>query len=459
MPSALDLTCTGIVLHQKGDKFGARLHYLAALREDPKCLPALQNLGQLANDANELDSALAFTHKILHQCPNDGAQWSNLGNLLMRAERYDEATMAMERAAALIPDVPATWHNYALLHLRKRNYESALECINRAWRMGVRGLTIQNDKAHVLLHLGRLNDALPLYEARWDRLNHLPPWDFHIPEWQGEDLTNKSLLVHAEQGFGDSIMWLRFAKSIKCGRLTIGVPRCMESLAVELGLNVLAIEDMDDETMKDFDFQSPMYSALRWLGVERSHITGDRYIRIFPERTSLDEKLRIGICWASGRRNSEHDWRGRYSDLGNWLELATVPGVELVSLQQGRDANDIAERRAEGLIDDTEINLAKDWLATAKIIADLDLIVTVDTAVAHLAGAMGKPTWMLSQYTNCWRWWDIENGTGRPWYNSMRILRQPTPGDWKTLLKTCVDNLRQRGVEVEESPEARREAA
>ena len=143
------------------------------------------------------------------------------------------------------------------------------------------------------------------------------------------------------------------------------------------------------------------------------------------------------------------DWRGRYSNLRDWLELATIPGVELISLQQGRDSEDIIACAAEGLIDDDAITIARDWLATAKIIADLDLVICVDTAVAHLAGALGTPVWMLAQYTNCWRWWDIENGTGRPWYKSMRILRQPKPGDWTTLLRTCVEDLRKRESRTE----------
>lgn len=445
MSSALELTRTGIALHLEGDKFGARFHYLAALKIDPKCLPALQNLGQLANDANELDTAVTFVNRILHQCPNDGIQWSNLGNLLMRQEKLDEALAAMERAVALVPDVPIVWHNYALLFLRMRRYDSALDCIERAGRMGQRSLSAQNDKAHVLLHLGRLADAWPLYEARWATLNHLPPWDFYITEWQGEELDGKSILIHSEQGFGDTIMWLRFAKRFAHADLTIGVPSCMASLVNELGFKVLVIEDMNNENMKGFDFQSPMFSTLRWLGITKDDIANVPYIpiRSLDTSTSSNNSLRVGICWASGRRNSEHDYRGRYTDLRDWLQLASVPNVELVSLQQGPDANDIAMRMAEGLIDDSEILRAKDWLATAKIVTNLDLVICVDTAVAHLAGAMGKPTWMLSQYTNCWRWWDIDNGTGRPWYKSMRILRQSKPGDWKTLLQTCVEDLRE----------------
>jgi tetratricopeptide (TPR) repeat protein len=447
MTDVLELTRTGIELQLRGDRLGARLHYLAALCTDPQCLPALQNMGQLANDANELDAAATFVHKILHQCPNDGMQWSNLGNLLMRQEKYDDAKNALARAASMIPDVPVVWQNFGLLHLRMRQYEAALACFERAERMGLRTLGIQNDKAHALLHLGRINEAWPFYEARWATLAHLPPWDFHLPEWQGEDLRGKSILIHSEQGFGDTIMWLRFANRFAHTSMTLGVPRCMVSLVEALGHTALAIEDMNAESMQ-FDYHSPMYSALRWLGVSRDDISPEPYLPL-PCTSSNDDRLRIGICWASGRRSTELDWRGRFSDLRDWLELATLPGVELVSLQQGRDAGDIAARSAEGLVDNTAINAARDWLATARIIANLDLVICVDTAVAHVAGALGKPVWMLAQYTNCWRWWDIENGTGRPWYKSMRIIRQPTPGDWRTPLSVCVRDLRRRASPIE----------
>lgn len=443
MLSAFDLTRAGIDLQLQGDNVGARLHYLAALEDDPFCLPALQNLGQIASDANEMESALVWFHRVLALRPNDAAWWSNVGNALTRMERLIEAEETLLRAVELGPEFVGAWHNLALLNIRLRNYSQALFCIEKVERLGSRGLGVQNDKAHILLALGDLKAALPLFESRWATLNHLPPWDFHIQEWTGQDLRGKSILVHAEQGFGDSIMWLRFGEHIakRSGRLVIGVTRCLVSLVEHMGFEALAVEDMNETNMK-FDFQSPMYSALRWLGIHKEDVKPNPYIHISSSE-HLSTNFRVGICWASGRRNSEHDWRGRYSALRDWLDLANIPNIELISLQQGRDATDVGRVFANGIVDDKAISLASDWLATAKIIADLDLVICVDTAVAHLAGAMGKPTWMLSQFSNCWRWWDIDNGTGRPWYSSMQIFRQMKPGDWKSLLGTVYSRLRE----------------
>jgi tetratricopeptide (TPR) repeat protein len=443
----MDLCRDGIELQQSGDPLGASIHYQAALRSDRNCLVALQNLAQLANDRNELDAARAYTARILSIIPGDGAQWSNLGNMLTRSGKYEEARDALARASQLIPDMPIVWHNLGLLCLRTRKYDEALVYLEKAERLGTRGHGMLNDKAHAHLYLGNLPLAWPMYESRWATLRHLQPWDYHIPEWQGESLKGKRLLVHAEQGFGDSIMWLRFAKRLQDlgADLTLGVSQHLDRLFQSQGFNVLAIENMTDENMSGFDYQSPMFSALRWLEIDRKDISSRPYISL-PEEGASDTTFRVGICWASGRRDSEHDQRGRYTDIRDWLQLAEVPGVELVSLQQGPDAEDIGRAGAEGLIDYHSVAGARDWFMTANIVSGLDLVVCVDTAVAHLAGAMGKQVWMLSQYANCWRWWNIQEGTGLPWYSSMKIFPQAVPGDWKEQLAQVHDRLRDQLV-------------
>ena len=128
--------------------------------------------------------------------------------------------------------------------------------------------------------------------------------------------------------------------------------------------------------------------------------------------------------------------------MKNWLQLFDVPGVVLHSLQAGPDELDIERLNASALIENPISNF-NDWADTAAFVSKLDLVISVDTAVAHLSAALGKPTWMLAQHMHCWRWWDIANGTGAPWYNSMRILRQRDPNSWMELLTTCRDWLRE----------------
>lgn len=439
MPSALALAHAGIELQVKGDLSGASLHYQAALQEDRNCLPALQNLGQMANDRHELEVARVFVTRILTLVPNDGIQWSNLGNILTRAAVYDKALIALTRATQLEPGSPGVWHNFALLHLKMREYSKALECFEKTEKLGKHNLGLQNDKAHVLLYLGHLGDAWPYYEARWSTMKRMSLWNYNVPEWQGEDLKGKRVLVHSEQGFGDSIMWLRFARRLRelGADVVIGVHRVLCPLFESQSYTTLAIEDMTDENTTGFDYQSPMFSTMRWLGInQKSDISTEPYIFV-ESNGALRKSFRIGICWASGRRGSDTDLRGRYTNLRDWLCLAEMPNVELVSLQPSFDGEEVERIGAEGLIETRSIGLSKDWLDTAEIIADLDLVISVDTAVVHLAGAMGKPVWMLSQFDNCWRWWDIDNGTGLPWYENIRIMRQSKPGDWKSCIDVC----------------------
>lgn len=440
-PTASELNTSGAELHKSGDFLGARLHYQAALKVDPNYLPALANMAVLLSADNNLAASEACLRRIVAIAPRDGSQWNNFGNILMRAFKYGEAEGAFNNAAELTPDDPGTWHNLALLMSRMGRYDEALDAIERAKALGTLSSGIENDLAITLLHKGDdFASALAAYEKRWEVLPHSQAWDFHIPEWQGEDLHGKRLLFHAEQGYGDTLMTARFVPALEArgALVTSGVLPGMVRLFEAQGWRALNLFTFDADDAKDFDYQTPMFSAMRWLGIEQRDLSGKPYLKA-PAVISAPiprSTFNIGICWASGRRENEADWRRRQVPLENFLQLASVPGVALYSLQAGPDALDIARCGAEVLINDQTLSL-NDWADTAALVAKLDLVISVDTAVAHLSAAMGKPTWMLAQYMHCWRWWDIARGTGKPWYDSMRILKQSSPFKWESLLDTC----------------------
>lgn len=429
--SAQDLALRGIELQLQGDMEGAKIHFLAALDLDPRMVPALMNLSQIASEANQLRSAEVWVKRALSIASFDADNWAALGNLMTRMDRYDEANTAIERALNLAPEKVSIWHNAGLLRMRQRLYEDAVVCFEKVKALGSDPIGRRNDLAHALLSQGNLDEGLRYYEARWGQLPHLTPWDYHVPEWQGEDLKDKVILVHAEQGHGDTIMTLRFVPDLikMARRVVVSVPRDMAALVTHMGFDVLAIEDISEDAMLGFDYHTPMMSMMRWLKIQVSSISPEPYIKIKAGHAS-PRSGRVGICWASGRRNTDHDTRGRYTDLLDWLPLAQLPGVQLVSLQKGADSEDIQRLHLEGLIDDGPIAGAKNFLDTAEVISTLDVVVSVDTAVVHLAGAMGKPVIMLAQYSNCWRWWNIEQGLGTPWYSDVMIVRQPEPRVW-----------------------------
>lgn len=443
MRTADELNIAGANLFLQGDLNAAKFYYLAALKVDPEFLPAMKNLAVIALQQNKLKVAVTLLRKILTKVSWDGDQWNNLGNALMRLERYDEAREALNKAAKFVPDNSGVWHNLALLEHRLDNWVEALNSLKMVESLGASSPQVTNDRAHMLLAQGdNLAVALETYEARWHTMVHLPPWDFHIPEWKGESLEGKRILVHGEQGFGDTIMCLRFLQDLigLGATVTVAVPRDLISLVQFQDWTCVTACDITMEGVEiDFDYHSPMYGMMRWLGVERNNIDSRPYLETPVRKFFVPGAFNVGICWASGIRGNEMDWRRRVTSLEDWLPLAEVLGVCLWSLQKGPEVEEIESLGAEPLI---EISPLGSWLDTAALISQLDLVITVDTAVAHLAGALGKPVWMLTQFQHCWRWWNINEGSGRPWYRSMTIIPQKSPGDWKEQLEQCFSNLR-----------------
>lgn len=448
MTSADSLCNEGARFHQIGDLDAAKIHYLAALRSNPKHSHSLLNLCSIMSQNNNVAGAAAIMARAVDIAPNNGQLWSNYGSFLKRLERYEDARGALVQATSLSPDFIGAWHNLLLLELREGNIGGAIDCYNQIKALGGDSPTIQNDLAHIYLAAGDLEYAFEIYESRWHILTHQEPWDLHLPEWQGEDLKGKRLLVHQEQGYGDTVMTSRFIKDLvkRGAKVTFAVEGALIGLfeSQDWEMDTIDLHILREKDAERFDFHSPLYSVMRWLEVRKENINPSPFIN--PPKITVpsvyNEMTNVGICWFSGRRGNDMDWRRRVSPLELWLPLAEVPSVQLWSLCPGDEAqSEIVRLGAEGLVID-EVTKFFDFAETASFINKLDLVISVDTAVAHLAASMGKPTWMLSQFTPCWRWWDLEAGTGKPWYETMEILSQPAPGDWKTQLEECERNLR-----------------
>ncbi len=450
MTSAESLNSLGAEFHLRGDLAAAAIHYNAALRHDPCYLPTVLNLVDILSRQNKLSSAAIVIARATNIAPQNAMIWSNYGNILTRLERYSEARIALDRSAVLAPESVQAWHNLLLLNLREKQIQKALECYQKIVDLGGDSRIVQNDVAHTYLSMGDLDRGLSFYESRWHTLRHLEPWDLHLPEWQGESLDGKRLLLHAEQGYGDTIMTMRFIFCLldRGAKVTFGVLPGMQGLveAQNWPIEVVPLNQIDETWASKLDLHSPLYSAMRWLGIQKDDIDPKPYLKapdiMVPQ--VFRNAFNVGICWTSGSRGDELDWRRRVSPLKEWLKLGEIPGVQLWSLCPGREAqNEIISLGAESLVIDY-VSSFSDFAETASFISQLDLVISVDTAVAHLSGAIGKPTWMLSQFTPCWRWWDLENGTGLPWYETMETQVQQEPGDWKSELDFCAKLLQAR---------------
>ena len=429
-----DLCLRAAHLRSQGQDDEAERLFHRALLADPDHLNALANLRDIFAGQRKFSAALAIARRVVAAVPHDGVQWDRLASAYMLLDRFPEARAATDRALELAPDNPLHWHQSALLAHRLGDSETALAHARAALELNPYGLDLLNDRAHMLMAAGGdLAAALEAYEVRWATLAHLHPWDLHIPEWKGESLAGNRVLFHSEQGLGDAIMMARFARDlVAAGAAQVGL--CLPCELTRLfqvqrwpGVKIVDLTVIDRD---DWDLQTPMFSGFRWLGMTRGDIDGSPYLTNVPKVIvpALPTGFRVGVCWASGRWNVDTGMRRMVPFSLILEELGSVPGVRLVSLQKGDDARDLETLGAVPLVANP-MPACDDFAATAAVVAQLDVVITVDTAILHLAAAMGKPTFMLCQFTRCWRWWSLPNGA--PWYQTMIAGQQSDPHDWR----------------------------
>jgi tetratricopeptide (TPR) repeat protein len=365
---------------------------------------ALQSQDRLVEAQSEARRAIAIA-------PALSQAWNTLGMVLMDAGQIDESIAALERSLALNPSSPPTHYNYAM----------------------------------ALLLSGNLRRGFAEYEWRWkcpstEPLHRNYPW----PRWDGSDLIGKTLLVHAEQGFGDVIQLIRYVPQIatRCGRVVVSCRpemRCLLS-AVEGIAQIIGFDD----SIECVDSHLPLMSLPLILGTTLENIPANvPYLQAdqaavaqWQTRTSgALGKLKVGIAWAGNPSHANDRRRSLPSTLLS--SLSEVDGIAWYSLQ--KSTGDPRPARPPLPLMDLTSSLS-DFSETAAFMQTLDLIITVDTAVAHLAGALGKPVWILLPFAPDWRW--MRDREDSPWYPTARLLRQPGPGDWNSVIGRVRDELR-----------------
>jgi Flp pilus assembly protein TadD len=440
--TADNLNHQGAVLLSNGHVEAARLHFLGALQSDPRHYMALQNMGAALRAMGHHRAALSFARLSVEASGGNAYTRANLGVSLMTLRQFDAATEIFQSVVTEMPNEGPMWHNYGLTFYSANRFKEAAEAMEQAIKLMPDHNILQSDLSLTLLQLGHIQDALRLYESRWAKLYRNCVWDMGIAEWKGESLMGKRVVFHHEQGFGDSLMLVRFAKDLQLAgaEVTIAVPPELRRLFAfsfgPLGFQVCDWDQIKSKKAEDFDYHTPMLSAMRWLRYSSpSQITFEPYLKApFTSLKVPDTKHKIGIVWASGKHGPELEARRRLVPLVDFIPLMEIPNLQMVSLQVGDGARDVAAVGMEGVIYDMAARI-NDFADTASVISQLDLVVSVDSAVAHLAGAMGKPTIVLSPFTRCWRWWGAEQGksdlrSGWPWYESMAVLFQSADGSW-----------------------------
>ncbi|MGD0390624.1 MAG: tetratricopeptide repeat protein [Tepidisphaeraceae bacterium] len=436
----------GIALIGKGQLDEAIAAFRRAIALRPNIPELHSNLSNALKDKGQLDEAIAACRRAIALNPNIPVVHINLGNVLRDKGQLDEAIAAFRRAVALNPNLPEAHSHLGTALINKGQLDEAIA----AWRHAI-ALNPNFAEAHfnlsvALLERGDFQEGWEEHEWRWKCKDSLsPPRDFAPPQWDGCPLEGRTLLLHAEQGLGDALHFIRYLPlaAQRGGKIIIECQAELQRLfqSVAGGCQVVA----RGQPLPAFDLHCPLLSLPHVFRTNFANIPNivpylhadaedaGRWQHRLAEHRPL---VRVGLAWA-GNPDNKND-RNRSIKLASLAPLGQAPGVRFFSLQKGEAAAQ-AKNPPPGMeLVDWTAEL-KDFADTAALIANLDLVIAVDTAVAHLAGAMNKPVWTLLPFVPDWRW-QLERQDS-PWYPSMRLFRQPCAGNWDSVITRVVDAL------------------
>ncbi len=409
--------------------------YRACLALDPHSTRLRRDFAHLLIEQGEADEAAEILLGAL-----DTAEGLNLMGLA-RAEqaRFAEAVGFFQQSVVQDPQPAGAWSNLGMMLKIERRHDEALHAYDEAVAREPENPRIRVNRAVALLHGGHWAEAWPDYEWRLRLPGHEGlPIGRLLPSLEADDdLFGMTVLVTHEEGFGDTLQFMRYLPMLseRGARVVVRVPDQLARIARTLpGVSRVLTSGQETE---DYDVHCPFFSLPRVFGTTLDTIPGTPYIKVDPElvthwRSAMPEgAFHVGLVWAGQARPWLQGFstldRRRSVGLAALAPLAGVSGARFVSLQAGNPAA-AAIDPPPGLTIFDPMDSVRDFADTAGIIANLDVVVSVDTSVAHLAGAMGKKVLLLDRYDNCWRWLHDRNDT--PWYPSMTLFRQTTPDDW-----------------------------
>jgi hypothetical protein len=427
-------------------------YFSSAVILKPDYAEAYSNRGSILNELKQFTAALIDFDRALILNPNLAEVYLNRGNVFKEIRRFDEALASYTRAIEIKPEYAEAYSNRGTLLDELLQNREAIINYDQAIALQPNFADAYWNKAINLLRFGDFHNGWELYEWRWKvKELGLIQRTFLQPLWLGsENIQNKTILLHAEQGLGDAIQFCRYVKLVKelGARVLLEVPKPL------LGL-LNGLEGVDDliesgKALPDFDFHCPLMSLPLVFKTELASIPlTTPYINSAPQkreewakRLSSKTKPLVGLVWSG---NSKHKNDHNRSLLLHQLLPHLPKSFEYVSLQKEvREAD--KNMLSGGGIRHYEDEL-KDFSETAALCELMDLIISVDTSVAHLAGALGKKTWVLLPHVPDWRW--LLERQDSPWYESIKIYRQPSSGDWSSVIRTVRSDLIQFSNSIE----------
>jgi tetratricopeptide (TPR) repeat protein len=432
------LSNRSMILHDMKRDDEALVSCDQALAVRPDYVEALSNRGAILNELKRYDEALQSYDRALVLRPNHAEALYNRGNCLHELHRYDEALESYDRALAVRPDDARTFNNRGKVLKELTRYDEALASNDRALALEPDNITAHRNAASLRLVTGDFSRGWPEYEWRWKKeAMALAKRNFPQPLWLGEQaIGDKTILLHSEQGFGDTIQFCRYVPLVAArgARVILDVQRPLQGLMGSLAGAPQIIATGDP--LPDFDLHCPLLSLPLAFKTRLETIPSGAPYLLAPSQAVMDwdrrigaeRRPRIGLAW-SGNAVHERD-RDRSMSLRAFLSILDIEAT-FVSLQKDVRADDatVLDERGDILRLGDQLG---DFSDTAALISQLDLVISVDTSVAHLAGALGKPVWVLLSYIPEWRWL-LDRGDS-PWYPTARLFRQNHTRTWDTVI-------------------------
>lgn len=431
----------GVTLQAQGHLNDAVICYRQALFIKPDNIEVYPNMGAALHAQGRLDEAVACYRQALLIKPDYADAYNNLGLALKDQARLDEAVTCFRQALMIKPDYVEAYCNLGItLHAQGR-LDDAISCYRQAILFKPDYADARFNLAFALLRLGSFDEGWILYEARFEknktnRNTEIPGLSF--PRWLGEDLREKSIVIWMEQGMGDEIQSVRYIpllKTLGAAKVTLVCKAPLKSLFHSLSGADAVIAESEADQLGDNDFWTfqmslPLHfkTTLETIPNTLPYLNADEIkLKYWSKQLPVDG-LRIGLVWR-GSEVHKNDANRSLPGLATLAPLWSVPGITFISLQKGQ-GEDEASNPPTG---QPLIHLGsgiQDFSDTAAIVSQLDLVICVDTAIAHLAGALGKPCWVLLPGVGTdWRW--LEEREDSPWYpGAMRLFRQKEIANW-----------------------------
>jgi tetratricopeptide (TPR) repeat protein len=409
----------------------------------------LNNRGSTLAALGRLEDALASIEQALAAKPDYADAQYNRGSVLLELEQLDGALASFDRVLTDAPDHAAALNNRGVTLQRLGRFEEALRDFDKALSLqGDRLPEVLYNRGRCKLLVGSLASGWIDYEYRWNwsgfrqKRSSLP-----IAHWAGEPLRGRSILIYEEQGLGDTIQFCRYLPLLveRGGQVSFMLRPSLSGLLASLSADIRLITSVESDSR--FDFQCPLMSLPLLMETDLGNIpSSPRYLSGDLERSARwrgrlgSQGFKIGICWQG---NAGRIDIGRSFPLSEFYPLTRLPGVRLISVQKNRGVEQFAQLpqdvHIETLGDDFDAG-ADAFVDTAAVMENLDLIITADTSIAHLGGALGRPTWVALRHVPDWRW--LLNRSDSPWYPAIRLFRQAVPNQWGPVFAEIVSEVK-----------------